>query len=751
MQPILIFSTAYFPLVGGAEVAVREITSRLPDTNFVLITAKLRADLPDTEQQGNVLVHRIGKGNSLDKIRLIVAGPKVAATYKPKAVWSIMASYAGFASLFFKKKNPTVPYLLTLQEGDSFAHIYARVWWCWPWFKQIFTRADYIQAISTYLANWGKSLGAISPITVVPNGIEEKLFALPSEQMRVDCAVWLKNTLAIPQSHAIIITVSRLVAKNGVEDLIKAMALLPNNMHLAIAGSGERESACKELARTLSLENRIHFLGTIQYSELPKYLSGSDVFCRPSLSEGLGNAFLEAMAMGTPIVGTLVGGIPDFLIDRKTGLVAKPRDPKSIANAIEFLFGNREVRNECVKNGVQVIMDRFRWSAIAESMQRIFTDLQNPAMRIVLATGVYPPEIGGPATYVAHLAPELEKTGAEVRVITYGDQDKIEENIIRVSRRGGVIVRYWRYLQALRRAAAGTHFIYAFDLFSTGLPALIAGKILHKPVIIRIGGDFAWEKAFNAGWTTTTLPEYYAATIRNWKEKIYLMFTAWGVHTADLLIISTPWLYEIYKKKFNLTPENVAVIENPFLDLEVKETERVKKYDIVFVGRFIALKNIETLLEAVKNSDYSVAIVGGGPDESKLIEQIKIMGLGTQVEMIKNVSPALARAYMAESRVVVLPSFSEVSPNTVLECITLHKPIICTKETGYVERFKNLITFFDPRSVAGLRTEIDRLLKNSNEYEAYEKVLQNISRHPNFVATAEAHGELFKKVLGKYI
>ena len=145
---ILIFSTAYLPLLGGAELAVKEITDRLPEWEFVMVTARLRVDLPAEERIGNILVHRVGKGSRFDVYRLLWQGPRLAERLgSVQAIWAIMASYAGFAALRFKKKHPTVPFLLTLQEGDSRWHIYWHVWWCWWYFKQIFRRADHIQAI----------------------------------------------------------------------------------------------------------------------------------------------------------------------------------------------------------------------------------------------------------------------------------------------------------------------------------------------------------------------------------------------------------------------------------------------------------------------------------------------------------------------------------------------------------------------------------------------------------------------------
>src|SRR3989344_5951494 len=194
---VLIFSTAYLPLIGGAELAVKEITDRLHDIEFVMITSRLRPDLAEHEKMGNVSVYRIGKGNVFDKFRLIFFGWKKAQALGTfNLVWSIMASHGGFVALRYKKRNQSVPFLLTLQEGDSKLHIYKHVWWCWSYFKQIFTEADRIQAISRYLADWGKKMGATCPVDIVPNGVEIQVGKKSDDVKRV-------------------ITVSRLVKKNG--------------------------------------------------------------------------------------------------------------------------------------------------------------------------------------------------------------------------------------------------------------------------------------------------------------------------------------------------------------------------------------------------------------------------------------------------------------------------------------------------------------------------------------------------------
>ena len=381
---ILIFSTAYFPFVGGAEVAVKEITNRIFPASlvsggfeFIMITAKLDPKLSEVEKIGNIEIHRIGKGNHWDKYRLIAQGAQYASNLGHfDAVWSIMASYAGFAALTYKKRKNT-PFLLTLQEGDSRWQIYKHVWWCWPYFKQIFKKADRIQAISNYFANWARNLGAKCPVEVVPNGVDVDKFG-DIRDKRYEIRDSIRQKFNISKNDRIIITVSRLVKKNGVSDLIKAMKFLDSDTQLLIVGDGELKNRLVLLVNRLGLVDRVHFLGNVNHEKLPEYLQASDVFCRPSLNEGLGNSFLEAMAAGVPVVGTKVGGIPDFLKDNETGLFCKVGDPKNISENIKKLLEDISLKEKLVLNGRKLVEERYGWDLITQKMQGIFNNLCNP-------------------------------------------------------------------------------------------------------------------------------------------------------------------------------------------------------------------------------------------------------------------------------------------------------------------------------------------------------------------------------------
>lgn len=392
MRRILIFSTAYLPLIGGAELAIKEITERLGDDfSFDLICARIKKELPAEEKIGNVNVRRLGRGwGKIDKFLLPWRGFKLAKRLydnkKHDLVWAIMASFGGLAALFFKEQFPAVPYVLTLQEGDTPAHIYSRAQWLGPYYGKMFKKANFITAISHYLKDYAFKNGANCPMKVVPNGVDLEKFSPcgGSPEGRKVINQNLKSKLNIKENEKIIITVSRLVEKNGIGDLIAAIPAVASrqpDVKLIIVGSGPLEKNLKTKVKNLKLENKVLFLGSVSNDEVPNYLATADVFVRPSLAEGLGNSFLEAMAAGVPIVGTPVGGIPDFLIDpsagsgQATGLFCEVKNPASIAQKINQILDDEILRQKIIANGKKLVQEKYDWDNIALKMRDIFNKL----------------------------------------------------------------------------------------------------------------------------------------------------------------------------------------------------------------------------------------------------------------------------------------------------------------------------------------------------------------------------------------
>ncbi len=358
---VLVFSLAWHPVVGGAEIAVREIVSRIPDIEFDIITLRFDASHPAQEDGGNFRVYRIKSSKNLFPLKAFLLASKLHKKEHYDATWAIMANWAGLAALFFKFRFPKVPFVLTLQEGDPLGYIERKVRFIKPLFRKIFTKADKIQAISNYLAEWARSMGGKNAV-VIPNGVDINRFEARSPKIES------KDTVQL-------ITTSRLVEKNGVGYIVEAMKFLPENVSLKILGTGPLEPALKAEVASNNLGARVEFVGSVPYEEIPKYLHEADIFVRPSLSEGMGNSFIEAMAAGLPVIATPVGGIPDFLKDGETGLFTEPKNPRLLAFQIQKLISDRVLRDKITINAKRMVMERYDWGLIAEEMRSKVFDI----------------------------------------------------------------------------------------------------------------------------------------------------------------------------------------------------------------------------------------------------------------------------------------------------------------------------------------------------------------------------------------
>ncbi|MEA3464240.1 MAG: glycosyltransferase, partial [Patescibacteria group bacterium] len=259
MKKILIFSTAYFPFVGGAEVAVKEIIGRLSSKEFSaqggpppkadepraqafgwdMITARMDKKLLKFERIGNINVYRAGCGwGAIDKFLLPLCGLIKALQLHKKnnydIVWPIMASQASIAASFFKIFKPKVKLLLTLQEGDEEEHLKRYAFgsdllykiFIQPWHLLVFKKADYITAISNYLKERALKNGVKCEVEVAPNGVDISKFQITNKNS-LSCHSRFrgndKRELGIKENEKVIITTSRLVEKNGIDDLIDAV------------------------------------------------------------------------------------------------------------------------------------------------------------------------------------------------------------------------------------------------------------------------------------------------------------------------------------------------------------------------------------------------------------------------------------------------------------------------------------------------------------------------------------------------
>lgn len=361
---ILIFTTAYRPLIGGSEIALEEMVRHLPDIFFDIVTPRHRKAFLSKERGSNFCVYRVGfgLGELLDKLSFPCLGSlkafRLMSKNKYKAIHAYQASYGGGAAWLVKTFFPKTKFILTLQEGKGLD----KQIWIIKFFRNLMIKkADVITAISVYLADFAKSVNPKAKISVIPNGVDTEKFKPAGNPDR--------NTL---------ITVSRLVPKNGVGDLIKAMKKVVDeipDVKLIIVGDGPLKENLKFKVKSLKLENQIEFSGKVPYGETPTYLNRASIFVRSSLSEGLGSAFLEAMAAGLAVIGTSVGGIPDFLKDGETGLFCKVGDPQDLADKIIRLIEDDGLRSKLSENGRKLVQEKYNWDKIAEEFKNVYSKI----------------------------------------------------------------------------------------------------------------------------------------------------------------------------------------------------------------------------------------------------------------------------------------------------------------------------------------------------------------------------------------
>lgn len=394
-QKILIFSTAYCPFVGGAEVAVKEITDRIVDTQFDLITAKLDRKLPSIEKIGNINVYRVGFGfKTLDKLWLALFGHRKAAKlYKEKkydVVWSMMASQASIAAAKFKIKESKPKLILTMQEGDEEEHLKRYVlgvnflyrWLIKPLHLLVFQKADFGTAISNYLIERMRKNGVDVPIELIPNGVDINKFEIRNSKSEIEERKKIRQELELKEGDIVLVTSSRLVKKNGVGDVIHALTKLSENIKFLILGEGYLEESLKLKAKSLKVSDRVIFMGLVSHQSLPKYLKACDIFIRASLSEGFGVSFIEAMAAKLPVIATPVGGITDFLFSPAklmrsgidaiaTGYFCEPENPESIVSTVQKVISDPN-KNQIIENAYKMVKEKYDWDLIAKQMSAVF-------------------------------------------------------------------------------------------------------------------------------------------------------------------------------------------------------------------------------------------------------------------------------------------------------------------------------------------------------------------------------------------
>lgn len=264
------------------------------------------------------------------------------------------------------------PHILSIHGTDVNTAAKSRVL---RWVTRFVTRnCGKILTNSTYTR---KILLSIDPsaegkVEVIPMGVDvERFWSAQSDDH--------KQASDTPS----VLYVGRLIDWKGLDYLIEAFAIVSQRVprvQLVIGGEGPEEEKLKQQVKNLGLTESVHFVGFIENKELSRYYHDAAVFVLPSIqtegqTEGLGVVLLEAMACGTPVIGSDVGGIPDIIRDGWNGYLVKERSPHELAERIVALLENPAVREQFEENGLRTVHEYFSWHQISTRFARNYDPL----------------------------------------------------------------------------------------------------------------------------------------------------------------------------------------------------------------------------------------------------------------------------------------------------------------------------------------------------------------------------------------
>ncbi len=359
-------------------------------------------------------------------------------------------------------------------------------------------------------------------------------------------------------------------------------------------------------------------------------------------------------------------------------------------------------------------------------------------MKILITTGIFKPEVGGPATYAAELARRLKATGHPVSVITYSDKLRFTLDgeypfpIIRVQRHPNKLINYFRYFLTVWNHAKDYDVIYSLDWFSAGVPVMIAAFLRGKKYVVRVGGAYIWEKYLSQNRPPLTLRSFYEKEIYKEYKLMYFLIRL-VLRQAVHVIFNSDEQRVLYERYYKLPLSKTSVIYNPIpgnklsaLVQSYKQSNFDRDKEIVFAGRFIRMKNVESLIQAFakfNNPQYRLLLIGEGPTEMELRKLVELHNLTSQVTFMPPMSQQELYRRISNCAYVVLPSWTDVSPNQIYECLALRIPFLVTQE-NFLAINKYEFLKIDPSSVEDIAEKMTWL----SDPEHYEEFTQSLSK-----------------------
>lgn len=367
-------------------------------------------------------------------------------------------------------------------------------------------------------------------------------------------------------------------------------------------------------------------------------------------------------------------------------------------------------------------------------------------MRVLVATGLYPPEIGGPATYSVLLEKGLPSLGIDTVVVPFQ-----------------AVRQYWKvaqhvlYAWILLKKSRDVDVIYALDPMSVGLSALIISTLRRKPFVIKIVGDFAWEQATQRFGYPDTL-EAFQTDSAHVVARCMRLVERFVARKAIRVVVPSKYLAGIVRG-WGVNESSITVIYNgvSITDVGEKETIRgVLHFNgrlIISVGRLVPWKGFDVLIKTFarlkkEDPDLTLFIVGSGPDLEKLEHLARERGVESSVIFAGAVDHEALMRYIKAADLFVLNTSYEGLSHLILETMAVGTPVVTTMVGGNPELIDDGVNGYlvSPNDTDALGKRMQKLLSDDTlARRVTAEALAKVQQFSDERAVREA-AALFKKL-----
>ena len=374
-------------------------------------------------------------------------------------------------------------------------------------------------------------------------------------------------------------------------------------------------------------------------------------------------------------------------------------------------------------------------------------------MDILITVGIFPPDIGGPASFVPKISKYLISKGHKVKIISLSEKENLnyedEINVTRINRNLPIIFRWFKTITKIYKSAKNSDLIFVNGL---GTETTIANILLRKIIIRKIVGDPVWERVYNKKLTNESFDSFQKNKQRL-SISIQKNIRNWSIKNSNLIITPSEHLKTFVQ---NIGFENdIYVINN---GVEIKQIEKVtlenKIIKLVVVSRLVNQKNIDMVIKAVKrieDKNILLNIVGDGPEVNNLKNLVKEKSLNKRVSFIGKIKNSELHNYLEDADIFIQASNYEGLPHSILEAINYEIPILSTEVGGcsaILNKGERGYIIPMPVSEVEISEEIRTIINNKNEAKSKVKLAKNyLNQEHNFNTNAEIYHEKIKEVV----